>query len=146
MGVGKAEVAALTAVLQALLPRVVSLPLSIDRLNSAPWVPRKDYDSNVLVAGPLQAADGTELILDETALETGTLTQVGLTNLNSLKEVIQAQRVEYDFQFYQMGMARICAAPLPARVYSVPRIHSHALVKGERSQGGEITIDCCVTR
>lgn len=38
--------------------------------------------------------------MDETVLTTGQLTQVGVANLTALGNVIQWQRLSYDFQFH----------------------------------------------
>ena len=62
--------------------------------------PRKDYSANRLVAGALQLIPGTHLLVDETALEPGRLSEVGVRNLAALGHVIQHQTVTYDFQFH----------------------------------------------
>lgn len=83
------------------------MPFLLTRLDWCLLPPSpQDYTLNVLAGGPLQAAEGTALVVDETTLETGLLTQVGIDNLSALKEVIQGQRVNYDFQYYLMNMAR----------------------------------------
>ncbi|EFJ32579.1 hypothetical protein SELMODRAFT_86324 [Selaginella moellendorffii] len=67
--------------------------------------PRKDYATNRLVTGGLQLASGTHLTLDETALNTGRLNETRVRNLQSLKSVMESQKViDYDFQYYQMEM------------------------------------------
>lgn len=62
--------------------------------------PRKDYSANRLQAGALQLVSGTHLLLDETALEPGQLSEVGVRNLAALGHVIQRQTVTYDFQYH----------------------------------------------
>ena len=63
-----------------LLPKVCFLPLTISTLNTVDFVPRKDYTTNRLNTGILQLSDGSHLVVDETALETGKLEAQGLYN------------------------------------------------------------------
>lgn len=91
--------------LKSLLPFTQSIPLTIEYLNTASLGPKKDYGTNRLVPGVLQIADGTHLILDETELQPGTLNSVGVENANLLKNLMECQKVEYDFQYYKMEMA-----------------------------------------
>ncbi|KAI8827287.1 putative alanine racemase-domain-containing protein [Fimicolochytrium jonesii] len=48
-----------------------------------------------LAAGQLQLADGTCVLVDETALQDGTLNARGLTNLRQLKEVLETAKLPY---------------------------------------------------
>ena len=82
-------------------PQSVLLPLSLTVMNSWKLTPCKDYTINRLVAGALQLAAGTHLLVDETALEPGRLSEVGVHNLAALAHVIQHQTVTYDFQFHK---------------------------------------------
>ena len=52
--------AALAAALEALAPRCTALPLSVGALNSRPWWPRRDQNTQRLVSGPLQLALNTQ--------------------------------------------------------------------------------------
>ncbi|XP_024526898.1 mini-chromosome maintenance complex-binding protein isoform X2 [Selaginella moellendorffii] len=90
--------------ISVLLPCSQVVPLSLEDLNSCLIAPRKDYATNRLVTGGLQLASGTHLTLDETALNTGRLNETGVKNLQSLKSVMESQKVDYDFQYYQMEM------------------------------------------
>ncbi len=45
---------------------------------------------------------GTQVLVDETFLTAGQLTQVGVANLTALGNLIQWQRLTYDFQFHSM--------------------------------------------
>ena len=76
-----------------LLPRAHRVGLSITTLNSAPFAPKKDYASDRLATGVLQLAEGTHLTLDETELESGQLSAVGVGNVESLKTLIEWQKV-----------------------------------------------------
>eukprot|EP00897_Mesotaenium_endlicherianum_P000995 jgi/Mesen1/10897/ME000095S10230 len=103
-GLSSGDIRGLTAALGQLLPRAHALPLTLEALNSAPMAPHKDYDTNRLSSGLLQLAEGTHLTIDETALKAGQLSPVGMQNVQSLKQLLQSQKVEYDFQFYKMEM------------------------------------------
>ena len=70
-------------------------------MNTWQLSPRKDYAANRLRAGALQLVPGTHLLVDETALEPGRLSEVGVRNLAALGQVIQHQTVAYDFQFHK---------------------------------------------
>ena len=94
----------LSSVLGIVCPSVAHLPLTVPSLNARPWAPRKDYVYNRLRAGPLQLAASTVLLLDETKLDSGTLTQIGVRNIESLKAISTVQDVEYDFEYHQMQM------------------------------------------
>lgn len=108
---------------------VVKQPLSVGALNSGPWVPAKDYDSESLKPARLQLSPGTILLLDETAMEPGTLQAQGslferclvcvsvclsvlcltldgpiegLENLAALKQVMRTQELHYDFKYHKV--------------------------------------------
>lgn len=93
---------AIAAALAALAPRCVTLPLSIDALNSAPWWPRRLQEDLRLTTGKLQLAPGTQLVADETVTAAGSLNEVGLRNLGVLQGIMQNQKVSYDFQFFTL--------------------------------------------
>jgi len=78
------------------------LPLTRDTLDTVSFSPRKDYETNRLVAGTLQLAPGTHLLLDETAMTDGQLSAPGVRNLTSLGNLITWQKLEYDFEFQKM--------------------------------------------
>ena len=61
---------------------------------------RKDYECNRLTSGILQLSDNTHLILDETGLNSGTLTATGRENYQALSDLLMFQKLKYDFQFY----------------------------------------------
>ena len=67
--------------LSDLLPGVAHLQLTPQGLNTTCFVPRKDYDKGRLVRGRLQLPGGTVLLLDETAMKPGNITEHGVKNL-----------------------------------------------------------------
>jgi len=49
----------------------------------------------------LQLPEHFELVIDETGLSSGELKQKGLMNVGSIKDIIQWQRLSYDFSYHQ---------------------------------------------
>lgn len=86
------------SLLAALLPRVATLPLTIEGLNTHAMRPTKNHERNVLERGALQMSPGTQLLVDETVLMEGKLTEVGVQNLDALKALLETQKLQYDFQ------------------------------------------------
>ncbi|KAJ4849353.1 hypothetical protein Tsubulata_024296 [Turnera subulata] len=95
----------LSIALKNLLPLTNFIPLTVGYLNRASLAPKKDYQLNRLIPGVLQLAEGSHLIIDETQLEAGTLNSVGVENASLLKDLMEFQKVKYDFQYYSMEMA-----------------------------------------
>eukprot|EP00850_Spirogloea_muscicola_P005440 SM000025S08335 [mRNA] locus=s25:142771:147905:+ [translate_table: standard] len=96
--------APLAAAIAQLVPRSHLLPLSLDLLNGHSLAPHKNYAANRLETGQLQLAEGTELVVDELALQSGRVSASGVQNLEALKQLVEWQKVEYDFQFYKMDV------------------------------------------
>ncbi|XP_022939853.1 mini-chromosome maintenance complex-binding protein-like [Cucurbita moschata] len=90
---------------KSFLPFTEYIPLTVEYLNTASLAPKKDYEINRLVPGVLQLAEGTHLMIDETQLEVGTLSSLGVENARLLKNLMELQKVEYDFKYYKMDMA-----------------------------------------
>ncbi|XP_018821915.1 mini-chromosome maintenance complex-binding protein isoform X1 [Juglans regia] len=95
----------LSLALKTLLPFTHCIPLTLEYLNSVSLAPKKDYETNRLKTGVLQLAEGSHIIIDETQLEAGTLNSVGMENARLLRNLMELQRVEYDFKYYKMEMA-----------------------------------------
>ncbi|TVU21655.1 hypothetical protein EJB05_31306 [Eragrostis curvula] len=91
--------------IQRLVPYSQAIPLSIEYLNTATLQPRKDNKSGRLVTGVLQLPQGAHLIFDETTLQTGSLNTKGVENTVLLKNLMESQTVEYDFEYYKLEMA-----------------------------------------
>lgn len=86
----------------SLVPKYFLLPLSLNNLNELRFVPHKDYITNRLISGLLQLSEGTFLILDETALETGQLNPKGTQNIQNLAYLLVWQKVQYDFEYHKV--------------------------------------------
>lgn len=63
---------------------------------------RKDYECNRLTSGVLQMSKGTHLVLDETKLSAGKLNEAGVRSVGAISNIIKHQKVNYDFNYYQM--------------------------------------------
>eukprot|EP00939_MAST-03C_sp_MAST-3C-sp1_P000871 g871.t1 len=97
-------VARLTALLNALLPAVRRLDMAQESLSERPWYPRKDYERNRLIAGALQMADGTALVVDQTPLREGKIRGVAVANLQALQDVVEHQTIPVDFKYYKTAL------------------------------------------
>jgi hypothetical protein len=92
----------LNQLIEQLLPYSHYVPMTIENLNKAPFIPYKNNVSNKLTAGQLQLPSGTHLVVDEAQLAAGQLTQIGLANLKALHDVVLWQKLEYDFEFHTL--------------------------------------------
>ncbi|XP_065335469.1 mini-chromosome maintenance complex-binding protein [Cloeon dipterum] len=88
------------SILEQLVTKSHYFPLTIEVLNSTPFVPKKDYTCDKLRSGLLQLSQGTFLVFDETKMTVGQLLDLGTKNVMALKSFLERQEVEYDFQFY----------------------------------------------
>jgi len=84
-----------------LYPKTRILPMSLKTLNSKPFIPIKNYEKEQLEHSELSIPDGFILILDETQLSAGKLTEIGTANLGNINRLIQHQKLSFDYQFYQ---------------------------------------------
>lgn len=90
--------------LSSLVTHSVYFPLSLESLNKGRFIPRKDYTLNKLLPGNLQLASNMWILIDETAMDPGLLTVQGVNNLKALRELIQWQKLRYDFTFHSLEM------------------------------------------
>ncbi|KAK9801980.1 hypothetical protein WJX73_005870 [Symbiochloris irregularis] len=95
---------ALQAALACLLPYSCTMAVGPDQLNSAKLVPKQSHTTKRLERGGLQMAEGTHLLLDESHMKPGRLNPNGINNLQALKHLLEAKVVDYDFEFYKLGM------------------------------------------
>lgn len=86
-------VAALEDLLTNLLPSVHGLPMTLTHLNQIQLNPRKNTGANRIEAGLLQLTEGTQLVLDECVMESGTLNAQGVRNVTALGHLLQSQTV-----------------------------------------------------
>ncbi|CEO97805.1 Mini-chromosome maintenance complex-binding protein [Plasmodiophora brassicae] len=85
---------------QLLRPHSTMFPLSIASLTSPETLcPRMDYETDVLVPGPLQLASGTALIVDQTVMTEGNLPANALANLRTINSIAHSQVLAYNFMY-----------------------------------------------
>uniref|UniRef100_A0AAV1T0C6 Mini-chromosome maintenance complex-binding protein n=1 Tax=Peronospora matthiolae TaxID=2874970 RepID=A0AAV1T0C6_9STRA len=89
-----------------LMPMVVQVDLSLEELNSSRYKPYKDYDREALVSGVLQVANGTTMLVNETALTAGQLNDQGVKNVAALQSLVEKMLLPYDFQYYDMDFSQ----------------------------------------
>ncbi|ORZ27067.1 putative alanine racemase-domain-containing protein [Lobosporangium transversale] len=86
----------LSKVMRNVLPKVHTIPMSLENLNNNFFFPRGD---EYLSSGILQVTRGTALLFDETVMEEGTLVEKGLKNLKAISDISQYQTLNYVFPF-----------------------------------------------
>nr|XP_018907944.1 PREDICTED: mini-chromosome maintenance complex-binding protein [Bemisia tabaci] len=91
-------------VLALLLLQSHYFQMSISSMNNTKMIPKKDYQTNRLVSGMLQLPAGTHLVLDETKFEAGMLRDQGVHNAKALSTIIKNQKMDYNFQYYNLGI------------------------------------------
>lgn len=78
------------------------LEITLENLNDLTLSPKKDYEGNRLTSGVLQLSKNTHLVIDETGLTTGQISQAGQENYSAIYELINYQKVTYDFKYYKL--------------------------------------------
>lgn len=92
----------LSGIIVELVPRTVQLDLTVDKLNQGRLYCKKDYTRNRLKPSALQLQPGTVVVVDETQLVEGRLTELGVKDLGVLGKVVQQQSLPIDFEYYHM--------------------------------------------
>ncbi|KAL0483568.1 hypothetical protein AKO1_014577 [Acrasis kona] len=95
---------ALQKVIQQFVPACHLLPFSNDNLNKKRFQPFKNYETNRLEFGLLQVPKGTSVIIDECALSSGPLSEIGLKNFGVVESLLKFQILNYDFTFNHIEM------------------------------------------
>ncbi|KAI0269853.1 mini-chromosome maintenance replisome factor-domain-containing protein [Gloeopeniophorella convolvens] len=88
---------ALSHALSALLPLHVTVPLSLELLNTAPFAPESINED--LHSGYLQLAQGTTILLTESGIQEGKLLERGVLNVRAVQQAMSAQTIDYKFPF-----------------------------------------------
>lgn len=81
------------------VPRAVHLDVTAEGLNTGKWRPVKDFTANRLIAGQLQLAAGTLLMLDETKMAEGQLVHEGVKNVNAIRALVSDHQLTCDFTY-----------------------------------------------
>lgn len=105
-----------------LVPRVAHLEVSNNTLNTHKWKPRKDFVANRLVAGQLQLAAGTLVMIDECKMSEGELNAEGVKNFLAIQEVVVDNKLPCDFTSYDVKV--------PLEVSCVLLSERKSIVKG----------------
>ena len=87
--------------IEELVPKCYFLSMTLQKMNTLNFMPTKDYSANRLKSSILQLTDGTNFVVDETALEAGQLNGNGVRNVAALSDIISWQKLEYDFNVYK---------------------------------------------
>jgi hypothetical protein len=93
---------AVGALYTMLLPKLCLIALTLENLSESTFTPVKNYDNNRLNTGILQLSEGTQIVIDETALQQGKLGDQGVRNLRALNDVLTWQKLSYDFTYHQI--------------------------------------------
>mmetsp|Transcript_42899 Transcript_42899/g.80022 ORF Transcript_42899/g.80022 Transcript_42899/m.80022 type:complete len:612 (-) Transcript_42899:84-1919(-) len=101
-GADTSDASLLFQALQELVPRAVCLPVTVETLNAERWPPQKDFDANRLLAGRLQLSAGTLLMLDETQMQEGKVTEDGVKALQAIQTMVSSQTLLCDFMQYNV--------------------------------------------
>jgi len=89
-----------------LAPRVAHLELSEDLLSSRRWQPRKDFVANRLLAGQMQLAQGTVLLLDERQLTASDQqrAEAPAKSLEAVRSVVSRQTLPCEYGNYDVDI------------------------------------------
>ncbi|KAI0284000.1 mini-chromosome maintenance replisome factor-domain-containing protein [Russula aff. rugulosa BPL654] len=82
-------------------PLYVTLPLSLDLLNSARFAPESINED--LHSGYLQLAHGTTMLMTEGGIQEGKLIERGVLNVRTIQQVINTQTLAYKFPFSEFS-------------------------------------------
>ncbi|CAO1407295.1 unnamed protein product [Diamesa tonsa] len=88
--------------LETILPNSINFPMTVENFNTVKFVPKKDYQTNRLQYGMLQLPQHTQLVFDETKMETGKFEAPGVEAVQNITELIISQQLNYDFAFYKL--------------------------------------------
>jgi len=114
-----------------LAPYAMSICLNIPYLNAKRFDPVKNHQTDELEIGILQFVQDTAVVIDECLLGPGNLKDVGLKNLESLKSLIMAQQVQYDFEYHSIGFETKCNILILSKSKPLPQIQTRCYIYAE---------------
>jgi len=82
-----------------ILPLQLSVKLTTESLSEMMFVPKKNYDTDQMEPGLFQILEGTNVVCDETAMKGGKIDKNGVPNIKALAELIEEQKVVYNFEY-----------------------------------------------
>ncbi|KAI1317505.1 hypothetical protein EDD11_008312 [Mortierella claussenii] len=127
---------ALARVMTNILPKVHTIPMSLQNLNNHFFFPRGDEQ---LSSGILQVTRGTAMLLDETIMEEGTLVDKGLKNLKAISDVSQYQTLNYVFPFNNLEFQTDISLLIVSNGNSLVPVDSAITLKPEPSTAELLT-------
>lgn len=83
------------------MPFQMNLYFTTQTLSEMRFSPRKNYDTNQLEPGLFQTMGGTRIVCNETNMNEGKIENNGVQNIKAMAELIENQKVVYDFQYIQ---------------------------------------------
>lgn len=88
-------------IIELLVPASYYLPATLDNLNTLPFFPKEDPNTNKLISGMLQLAPHTHFVFDETQMQPGKLNEAGINAVKNLSHVIDSQKIKCIFKYFQ---------------------------------------------
>lgn len=104
----KGAIEKLAALMKAICLFVTEIDVTIDSLNKTPFYPRFDSEKDELVTGILQLNSKAFLLLNEYNLNEGKLEQIGIKNVNSIKNLIDFQVIQYEYPYNAIEIPHDC--------------------------------------
>lgn len=95
---------------ELLRPASTYLPIDATSLGNEQFSPSIDAATGTLSRGALQLAPGTHLLIDETCLEQGQLSELATANIKAVMELLDHQHVSYNFGYQSVDIT--CDYPL----------------------------------
>ena len=96
------KIGRLQQIISRVVPRCVTFGADIETLNKTTVQPQKDYDLNRITPSPLQVGSGTVLLVDETRLEEGKLTENGVRSASALRNLALNQTLSVSFTYCEV--------------------------------------------
>lgn len=96
------KVRSLKYLLSHVVPRCVRIEADINALNKVTVQPAKDHEQNRISPSPLQVGAGTIILVDETGLEEGNLTDNGVRSAYALRSVALNQMLPIAFTYCEI--------------------------------------------
>ena len=91
--------------LMSLCPRLAIFESTVPSLNETCWQPKKSYETNRVCSSVLgELPILSNLVIDETCMEVGELKEQGINNLKAIGELIEDQKITFDFQYSHSEM------------------------------------------
>jgi len=121
--------------LTQVMPLQINFQINTQSLSEVRLQPKKNYDTNQMEPGMLQMLDCTFLCCDETQMNEGKIEKNGVFNIKALAELIEDQKVVYDFQYSQQNMPISAGVLILSDGKSMFKNTLHLECRGQASEG-----------